>query len=52
MKEKYEKPEIMTEDVSIAFAGTCCEEGTNNYPGTYVAGACNCGTGLQIDYLH
>lgn len=24
MKEQYEKPEVYTDDVSIAFAGACC----------------------------
>jgi hypothetical protein len=26
MKKKYSKPEITTEDVSIAFAQACCEQ--------------------------
>ena len=26
MKEKYVKPEIYTDDVSIAFSGACCTE--------------------------
>lgn len=26
MKKKYDKPEIITEDVGIAFAAACCQE--------------------------
>ncbi|MBN1578962.1 MAG: hypothetical protein JW913_20540 [Chitinispirillaceae bacterium] len=26
MKKKYEKPEVITEDISTTFAGACCSD--------------------------
>ncbi len=43
MKDNYEKPEIITEDISIAFAGQCCPEGyTHNTPESF-EGPVDCG---------
>ncbi len=43
MKEEYEKPEIITEDISVAFAGQCCPENYNEYPPTlWDSEFCNC----------
>jgi hypothetical protein len=28
MKEPYEKPEVYTDDVSVAFAQACCSKGS------------------------
>ncbi len=40
MKKKYQKPQIYTEDVSIAFAQTCCDPiesatGLNQFAGMF-----------------
>jgi len=39
MKKQYQKPQIYTEDVSIAFAQNCCPE-TYPMPNAFAAGFC------------
>ena len=39
MKKQYQKPQIYTEDVSIAFAQNCCPE-TYPLPNAFAAAFC------------